>query len=85
MLPVDNPVPEVVLTPVVGDMLQVALEILEPESVNVFALPTFSVAPLLLATARPLGVGHGGVGDVTVNTAVAFAVVVVQEPVELAT
>jgi len=83
ILPVGVPVPEVTLTPVVGEMLQLELEILDPVKEKLVEPPVATLPPPLLATANPLGVGHGGVAD-TVIVAVAFAVVVLQAPVELA-
>ena len=83
MFPVGDPVPAVKLTPVVGEMLQLELEMLAPESEKLVKPPLLMLAPALLATKSPLGVGHAGV--TTVIVAVAFAVVVVQAPVELAT
>ena len=61
MLPVGEPVPEVTLTPVVGEMLQLELEILDPERVKLVALPSLMLLPALLATARPLGAVQAGV------------------------
>ena len=84
ILPVGDPDPEVTLTPDVGDMLQLELEMLDPDREKLVVLPVLMLPPALLATDRPLGVGHGGVVD-TVTDAVAFAVAVIQEPVELAT
>jgi len=60
MLPVGEPVPEVALTPVVGEMLQLELEILDPERVKLVALPSLMLLPALLATAKLLGVGQVG-------------------------
>jgi len=77
-LPVGEPVPEVTLTPVVGDMLHVELEILDPEREKLVEPPVAMLPPPLLATERPVGVGHADVPTVTV--AVAFAAVVVQAP-----
>jgi len=82
-VPVGEPVPEVTLTPVVGEMLQLELEIFDPESEKLVLPPAVMVPPALLATAKPLGAGHADA--VTVTDAVAFAVVVVQGPVALAT
>ena len=81
MAPVEVPEPLLGLPP---GAVHVALEILEPESVKLVEAPVLMLAPALLATARLLGVGQGGIDD-TVTDAVAFAVVVVQAPVELAT
>ena len=83
MFPVGDPVPAAKLTPVVGEMLQLELEIFAPESEKLVKPPLLMLAPALLATARALGTGHGGV-DETVTDPVAFPVVVVQAPVELA-
>ena len=83
MFPVGEPVPDVTLTPVVGEMLHVELEILDPVKEKLVEPPVAILLPPLLATAKLLGVGHGAIAD-TVNDAVAFAVVVLQEPVELA-
>ena len=84
IFPVGDPVPEVTLTPMVGEMLQLELEMFVPDKEKLVEPPVLTLPPALLATARLLGVGHGGVAD-TVTVAVAVAVAVVQEPVELAT
>ena len=73
MFPVGDPVPDVTLTPVVGEMLQEELEILDPESVKLVALPVMILPPALLATARPLGAGQAGIATVSVPDEVAVA------------
>jgi len=71
--------PEVVLTPVVGEMLQLVTVIFDPVSVKLVEPPVAMLPPPLLATERPVGVGQFGTVP-TVTVAVAFAAVVVQAP-----
>lgn len=80
MFPVGDPVPDVTLTPAVGEMLQLELEMLEPDKVKLVVPPVIIFPPALLATAKPLGAGQAGV--VTVTVPVALAVLVLQEPPE---
>ena len=76
--------PEVKLTPVVGEMLQLVTVIFDPVSVKLVEPPVVMLLPPLLATDKPLGVGQSGADPTTVSVAVAVAVAVVQAPVELA-
>lgn len=61
IVPVGEPVPEVTLTPVVGEMLQLELEILAPDREKFVVPPMLMLFPALLATARPLGAVQAGV------------------------
>ena len=60
IFPVGDPVPEVTLTPVVGEMLQLELETFVPDKEKLVVPPVAMLLPPLLATAKPLGVGHAG-------------------------